>query len=60
MTVDAVLYFRSHDYSPIMDNNYDFFLRIGVDGKREVGKSGLIRKFAQKDFIDERYDETLH
>ncbi|CAG8834505.1 10616_t:CDS:2, partial [Cetraspora pellucida] len=52
MTVDAILYFRNHDYSPIMDNDYDFFLRIGVDG--------LIRKFAPKDFTDGRYDETLH
>ncbi|KAF0457823.1 hypothetical protein F8M41_001106 [Gigaspora margarita] len=33
-----------------MNKDYDFFLRIGVDGEREVGKSGLIYKFAENDF----------
>ncbi|RIB02384.1 hypothetical protein C2G38_885716 [Gigaspora rosea] len=43
-----------------MKEDYDFFLRIGVDGERGVGKSGLIYKFAHDDFINGVYKNTLH
>ncbi|RIB23138.1 P-loop containing nucleoside triphosphate hydrolase protein [Gigaspora rosea] len=42
-----------------MSKNYDFFLRIGVDGERCVGKSSLISKFAETDFKNGKYEETL-
>ncbi|KAF0499956.1 small GTPase [Gigaspora margarita] len=48
------------DYSPETKKNYDIFLRIGIDGERRVGKSGLIRKFAEDDFRNGTYEETLH
>ncbi|CAG8559745.1 13872_t:CDS:2, partial [Cetraspora pellucida] len=43
-----------------MDENYDFFLRIGVDGEARVGKSRLISKFAENDFENGVYKNTLH
>ncbi|KAF0520799.1 Ras-related protein ORAB-1 [Gigaspora margarita] len=43
-----------------MNENYDFFLRIGVDGKEEVGKSSLVSKFAEDDFNNGVYKDTLH
>ncbi|CAG8579545.1 2260_t:CDS:2, partial [Racocetra persica] len=43
-----------------MSKNYDFFLRIGVDGERDVGKSWLIEKFAGNDFENGEYEENLH
>ncbi|CAG8667154.1 2216_t:CDS:2 [Cetraspora pellucida] len=56
-TVDAKLY---TDYSPRMNKNYDLFLRIGVDGEPNVGKSRLIEKFAENDFKNGVYEENLH
>ncbi|CAG8572494.1 18494_t:CDS:2, partial [Gigaspora rosea] len=32
---------------------------IGVDGERCVGKSSLISKFAETDFKNGKYEETL-
>ncbi|KAF0560095.1 Ras-like protein Rab-11B [Gigaspora margarita] len=40
-----------------MNKDYDFFLRIGVDGEREVGKSGLIYKLGKN--YNGTYEETL-
>ncbi|RIB25121.1 P-loop containing nucleoside triphosphate hydrolase protein [Gigaspora rosea] len=47
-------------YFPEMNENYDFFLRIGVDGKDCVGKSSLVSKFAKDDFDNGVYKDTLH
>ncbi|RIB09551.1 P-loop containing nucleoside triphosphate hydrolase protein [Gigaspora rosea] len=44
----------------MMNKNYDFFLRIGVDGKRNVGKSCLINKFASDDFDNGQYKNAFH
>ncbi|CAG8676578.1 22988_t:CDS:2, partial [Gigaspora rosea] len=46
------------DYSPEAKKNYDFFLRIGIDG--ESGVSSLISKFAADDFRNGTYEETLN
>ncbi|CAG8839576.1 45712_t:CDS:1, partial [Gigaspora margarita] len=37
----------------------NFLFLVGVDGEREVGKSGLIYKFAKNDFKNGIYEETL-
>ncbi|CAG8809935.1 28973_t:CDS:2, partial [Gigaspora margarita] len=42
-----------------MNKDYDFFLRIGVDGEQGVGKSRLINKFAENYFKNGIYEETL-
>ncbi|CAG8560199.1 1829_t:CDS:2, partial [Scutellospora calospora] len=34
--------------------------KFGVDGKRRVGKSCLISKFAEEDFNNGEYKDTLH
>ncbi|RIB01493.1 P-loop containing nucleoside triphosphate hydrolase protein [Gigaspora rosea] len=38
----------------------NLFRQVGIDGEREVGKSGLINKFAADDFDNGTYEETLH
>ncbi|CAG8442626.1 23950_t:CDS:2, partial [Gigaspora rosea] len=42
------------------EKNYDFFLRIGVDGKRGVGKSCFIAKYAKDDIKNSEYNNALH
>ncbi|RIB23136.1 hypothetical protein C2G38_898117 [Gigaspora rosea] len=42
-----------------MSKNYDFCLRIGVDGERYAGKSRLIDEFTEGDLENGKYEETL-
>ncbi|KAF0552790.1 rab11 protein [Gigaspora margarita] len=42
-----------------MTKDYDFFLRIGVDGEHWISKTSLINEFAENDFKNGIYEENL-